>query len=170
MGAANLPPVSYCQLNMSQCDASENNDQFVVNVYNSLARNINKYIRVPITNRILSYKVLDPQGNHNHSKNFRTILDSNFFYFFKWTTAGQEIPSQTIPIASFVRSLPGRESGATRELVFLASQLPPLGSKSYFIQPALTNFATHSKMAPRTDDSISNEVRFQIFNLIIPVY
>ena len=80
LGGANLPPVSYCQLNMSQCDASENNDQFVVNVYNSLARNINKYIRVPITNRILSYKVLDPQGNHNHSKNFRTILDSFFFF------------------------------------------------------------------------------------------
>ena len=62
MGSTSLPAVSYCQLNMSQCDASENNNQFVVNVYNSLARNIDKYVRVPITNRILSFKVLDPKG------------------------------------------------------------------------------------------------------------
>ena len=30
--------------------------------------------------------------------------------------------------------MPGRNSSATHELVFLAFQLPPLGSKSYYIE------------------------------------
>ena len=62
MGGQSLPAVSYCQLNMSQCDATENNDQFVVNVYNSMARNVDKYVRVPVTNRIPNYQILDAQG------------------------------------------------------------------------------------------------------------
>jgi len=39
-----------------------------------------------------------------------------------------------IPIPEFVKTLPGRNSSATHELIFLAFQLPPLGSKSYYIQ------------------------------------
>ena len=73
---------------------------------------------------------------------------------------GQEIPSQLIPIADFILSLPGRQSSATRELVFLAFQLPPLGSKSYYIQPAATKSlksTSHSRVN-RSDNSISNEV------------
>ena len=62
MGGQSLPAVSYCQLNMSQCDATENNDQFVVNVYNSMARNADKYVRVPVTNQIPNYQILDAQG------------------------------------------------------------------------------------------------------------
>ena len=62
MGGQSLPAVSYCQLNMSQCDATENNDQFVVNVYNSLTRNADKYVRVPVTNQIPNYQILDAQG------------------------------------------------------------------------------------------------------------
>ena len=62
MGGQSLPAVSYCQLNMSQCDATENNDQFVVNVYNSMARNADKYVRVPVTNQIPNYQIFDAQG------------------------------------------------------------------------------------------------------------
>ncbi len=39
-----------------------------------------------------------------------------------------------IPIPEFVKILPGRNSSATHELVFLAIDLPPLGSKSYYIE------------------------------------
>jgi len=41
--------------------------------------------------------------------------------------------SELVPLPEFVKNLPGRMSQATHELVFLASQLPPLGSKSFHI-------------------------------------
>ncbi len=65
---------------------------------------------------------------------------------------GNVVASQTIPIAEYVKSLPGRVSSATVELVFLASQLPPLGSKSYYVQPVA------SKDEPKNKFSIFNEV------------
>jgi len=37
-------------------------------------------------------------------------------------------------IPEFVKKLPGRNSSATHELVFLAFELPPLGSASFYIQ------------------------------------
>ena len=58
-----LCQISYCQLNISQCNATENNDKFVVNVYNSLARNVDKYIRVPVISSGYNYQVLDPAGS-----------------------------------------------------------------------------------------------------------
>ena len=59
------PPVSYCNLNISHCDTTEKADRFVVNVYNSLATNIDKYIRVPVVKHVSAYyHVLDPNGSH----------------------------------------------------------------------------------------------------------
>ena len=57
------PPIFYCNLNISQCDATEKADRFVVNIYNSLATNINKYVRVPVVKQASAYyQVLDPNG------------------------------------------------------------------------------------------------------------
>lgn len=47
--------------------------------------------------------------------------------------AGNVLQTQLIPIAPFVLNIPGRNSSATVELVFLAEDLPPLGYKSYHI-------------------------------------
>lgn len=47
-------------LNISQCNASEQSDTFVVTVYNPLARSTSRFIRVPVPPQY--YKVLDPQG------------------------------------------------------------------------------------------------------------
>ena len=63
LGSQELPKVSYCQLNVSQCSISETNDRFVVNVYNSVARNVDKYIRIPITS-VTNFQVLDTQGDY----------------------------------------------------------------------------------------------------------
>ena len=52
--------LSYCSLNMSQCDVTEKSEKFIVNVYNSIASFTNKYVRVPVTNR--TYQVMDPAG------------------------------------------------------------------------------------------------------------
>ena len=40
--------VSFCQLNMSQCNVTENADRFIVNVYNPVPRTVDKYVRVPV--------------------------------------------------------------------------------------------------------------------------
>lgn len=61
------PTVSFCQLNMSQCDVTENNSRFVVNVYNGLARHLDKYIRLPVLDGSIRYKVYDPKSNSNIS-------------------------------------------------------------------------------------------------------
>ncbi len=88
-----------------------------------------------------------------------------------------------VPIAEFVKSLPGRKSSATHELVFLAFQLPPLGSKSYYVDPVLEGetseieeettaeviltkrFKKRALLKHKLDDEkfIENEVLFYIF-------
>lgn len=46
---------------------------------------------------------------------------------------GSNLTTQLIPIPPFVLNIPGRNSSATVELVFLASDVPPLGFKSYYV-------------------------------------
>lgn len=166
IGAAILPQVSYCQLNMSQCEVTEQNSRFVVNVYNSLTRHVDKYVRVPVPSETGSYQVLDPDGESMKKLRVDQIqLDRGLFLLI-----GNAIPAQTVPIAEFVKTLPGRTGTATRELVFLANKLPPLGSKSYYVQPApsfgrdkryvvkSTESIKRIPKTPRADEVISNEV------------
>jgi len=74
-----------------------------------------------------------------------------------------------MPIASFVVAIPGRISGTKHELVFLATKLPPLGSKSYYVEASVSIIANRSQIpvtiwnssAPSnqlTNLKISNEV------------
>lgn len=63
IGGQSLPDIHFCQLNISQCDASESSNRFVVNVYNPLARHVDKYIRVPVATGVF-YQVLDPDGRN----------------------------------------------------------------------------------------------------------
>lgn len=44
-----------------------------------------------------------------------------------------------IPIPKPVLNIPGRKSKAIAELIFRASDLPPLGYKSYYIERATGN-------------------------------
>lgn len=70
---------------------------------------------------------------------------------------GNSLPLQSISIAESVKALPGRISSATRELVFLARYLPPLGIKSYFVLPA----SEEDEILEQNDKSfITNEVKF----------
>lgn len=52
--------VSYCHFNVSQCDVTENSKRVIINVYNSLAKYINKFVRVPVLKKI--YRLFDPSG------------------------------------------------------------------------------------------------------------
>lgn len=74
-----------------------------------------------------------------------------------------------MPIASFVASIPGRNSSAKHELIFLATKVPPLGSKSYYIETSASKGKEDSSISVpvwnsshpfnQTEDlKISNEV------------
>lgn len=74
---------------------------------------------------------------------------------------GSVIPSEIFPIPEPVRRIPGRNSSATSELVFLAAQLPPMGSKSFLVER--TTGQINEDLFKKTvdccaDHVISNEV------------
>lgn len=94
-------------LNISACDVSENNERFIVTLYNPLAHSTFQYVRVPVEG-----------GNEYEVKDYRDV----------------PIVSQLVPIPDEVQNLKFRISKSVVELVFLASELPPLGYKSYFIE------------------------------------
>ncbi|XP_059487102.1 lysosomal alpha-mannosidase-like [Neocloeon triangulifer] len=101
-----VPKVEYksCLLsNVSQCELSENNVNFVVTLYNPLAQETSSYVRLPVQN--FKHKV----------------------YF-----NGSEIPTQMIKIPTPVFSIPYRTSTAEQELLFVAT-IPPLGFRSFYI-------------------------------------
>ncbi len=101
------PKTQFCHLlNITQCDVTENSNSFVVNVYNPLPRPVSKYVRLPVMDGS-GYMVQDGQG--------------------------QEVKAQLVPIPQPVLMIPGRSSKATQELVFMASDLPSVGFKSYYI-------------------------------------
>lgn len=92
-------------LNISQCDVTEKASQFVVTVYNPIARSIDKYVRIPVANG--AYLIRDHLGN--------------------------SVQSQLVPISSSILNIHYRISEADYELVFLADAVPPVGYRSYFI-------------------------------------
>jgi hypothetical protein len=82
---------------------------------------------------------------------------------------GNPIAWQLVPIPNPVKKLPDRNSQSSRELVFLAADLPPLGSKSFFVQATLSEPSdvkwdyfsenkNESTSKPSADYIISNEV------------
>lgn len=99
-------------LNISSCHVSEINDKFVVTVYNPLAHSTFQYIRVPVVGAF-EYVV----------KDYRDV----------------PVVSQLVPIPDDVQRLTFRRSNSVNELVFMASELPPLGYKSYFIEKVAPN-------------------------------
>lgn len=66
--APNLPLESCLLLNISQCDISESNKNFVVTVYNPLSRPVSHYVRLPVSGK--AYTVTDPNGMYLYSKEF----------------------------------------------------------------------------------------------------
>lgn len=94
-------------LNISQCRVTEQNASFVVTLYNPLSFHSSHAVRLPVN-----------QGSY-------AVTDSN----------AAQVPSELLPIPESILRLPGRQSSATHELVFQAVDLPPLGIRSYHIQP-----------------------------------
>ncbi|KAJ8870547.1 hypothetical protein PR048_029570 [Dryococelus australis] len=107
----NLTMRSCLLLNISQCDISESSSEFLVTIYNPLARPTSHYVRLPVN------------GNNY------VVTDYN----------GAQVPSQMIPVPQSVLDIPYRKSVATQELVFRAADIPPLGLQSYKVSLSENN-------------------------------
>ncbi|XP_064609244.1 lysosomal alpha-mannosidase-like [Liolophura sinensis] len=96
----------YCGLlNISMCDVTENNKQFVMLAYNPLGRHVTRWVRLPVV-----------AGTYN-------VTDSD----------GMSVATQLLPVSARTMSIPERKSKATLELVFSVT-IPALGFASYFVQ------------------------------------
>lgn len=103
----------FCEnLNISACEITEQNEKFIVTVYNTLAHSTFQYVRVPV------------EGNAEYVvKDYRDV----------------PIEAQLVPIPDEIQSLKYRRSISTVDLVFLATELPPMGYKSFFIEKKNSN-------------------------------
>lgn len=89
--------VEFCKkLNVSECKVTEEENKFVLHLYNPVAHNVEHLIRLPV----------------KQLKNENDILLLN--------SQSQRIPFDVVDIAEHVKSLPERNSAAQKELVFLA--------------------------------------------------
>ncbi|PSN38675.1 hypothetical protein C0J52_08895 [Blattella germanica] len=103
-GDLNLKSCMY--LNISKCEVTENETNFVVTVYNPLSRNISHYVRFPV--KPGQYEIKNSQGI--------------------------EVKLQLVPIPDSVLDIPGKgDTDAKLDLVFRAENIPPMGYHSYYV-------------------------------------
>ncbi|CAB0014713.1 unnamed protein product [Nesidiocoris tenuis] len=136
MGAEQKISMSSCLLmNISSCPfTEENEDGFVVTVYNPLSRVVSPLLRLPVPSDSGRYSVKCPEG--------------------------KEHQTQLVPIPPETLQIPGRASRHLGELSFIAGHVPPLGFKSFFVSKQ-TNAPEKSKMTtPKGPSSIGYDGRF----------
>ncbi|KAK7070039.1 carbohydrate binding [Halocaridina rubra] len=105
---ATINPIFCPNLNESSCPPSEKSSAFTVALYNPLGKARKQYpVRIPVP-KDAGYTVTDLQGN--------------------------SVVSQLVPIPENLAKLPGRNSTAEFDLVFLAHEIPPLGFIEYHVQ------------------------------------
>ena len=100
---------SFCPLlNISQCGHTESRAEFTVSVYNPRTVVVDTPVRLPVT----------------------TAGDFTVIHL----GTGHEVETQVVPVPQEVLSLPGRESSATYELVFMAEKVPALAYSVFSVQ------------------------------------
>lgn len=143
MAGKETPKFKTCHLlNISQCEVSEQTEQFVLTLYNPLSRPVTEFVRLPVPDET-AYDVIDPNG--------------------------QRLTVQFVPLPGAVLRIPGRQSLANVELVFRADDLPPLGYKSYLItreENYLKNILGAKRSDPKKIDGpvdVGNTVRTGLY-------
>ncbi|XP_071483413.1 lysosomal alpha-mannosidase-like [Diadema antillarum] len=125
--------------NISICAASESLSQFVVVVYNPIARSVTWPVRLPVNHA--TYTVVGPDG--------------------------KSVPNQIQDVTASTKSVRRDRGNATKELVFLAT-VPPVGYSMYRVTAASNNLLNRLMAAKRSqpvqmsnaigqDASIGNE-------------
>nr|CAD7429117.1 unnamed protein product [Timema monikensis] len=110
-------------LNISRCELSETEDDFLVTVYNPLARPVSHYVRIPVTGE--HYAVTDPSGS--------------------------SLVVQLVPVPEPVHSLEKSSVSVKTELIFHAVDLPPLGLRSYRVNR--TTLTSRQAMSVHSSDT-----------------
>ncbi|XP_014216796.1 lysosomal alpha-mannosidase-like [Copidosoma floridanum] len=104
---SHVPEFHSCLLlNISSCNYSSDSKTFIVTVYNPTAQLLTTFVRIPVQNF------------------FHSVSDF----------AGNDMVTQMVPIPKQVKTIPGRVSSATMELVFLAENISPLGFQSFHVK------------------------------------
>lgn len=105
-GIENNSPVYYCSLlNITECLPIENQNRFVIILYNPLPREVDTWVRVPAV--INHYRVVD-------------------------VATGDDVVSEYAPVYNETKSIPERKSQANYNLVWKA-KMPPLGIQIFSI-------------------------------------
>ncbi|XP_017796881.1 PREDICTED: lysosomal alpha-mannosidase-like [Habropoda laboriosa] len=114
------------ELNISSCSYTEDQDTELT-IYNPLSQKVDSNIRVPV--QIGSYNVVD-------------------------LTDDVTVTSHLVPVPNSVQKIPGRNSSAMYELLFIAT-LPPLGYRSFKVTK--NSEITYPVVTTSKAYSISNE-------------
>nr|CAD7429114.1 unnamed protein product [Timema monikensis] len=118
---SNLELKSCLLLNISLCEETESSEDFLVTIYNPISHEVSQYVRLPVSGD--SYTVTDYNGNAAMLMTDIQLLIS----------PRESVVSQLVPIPQSVLNIPYRNSSALNELVFRATDLPPLGFTSYHV-------------------------------------
>ncbi|CAF4942856.1 unnamed protein product [Pieris macdunnoughi] len=94
-----------CEFNSSTCAIAQS-PSFHIVIYNSLAWRVSSPVRIPVEKA--KYMVFEPNGK---------VLNASL-----------------LPISTHVLKIPTRNTKTEHELVFIATDIPPLGFKSYFFK------------------------------------
>uniref|UniRef100_A0A6P4EAE6 Alpha-mannosidase n=1 Tax=Drosophila rhopaloa TaxID=1041015 RepID=A0A6P4EAE6_DRORH len=115
-------------LNITSCPVSEVNDRFALTLYNPLAHTISEYVRIPVSDP--NYKIIDNKG--------------------------VTLETQAVPVPTAVINIKHRNSTAKYELVFLATNIPPLGYRTYYIEKLDNTEATgKTRASPKSTTSVT---------------
>ncbi|XP_052266836.1 lysosomal alpha-mannosidase-like isoform X2 [Dreissena polymorpha] len=106
-GSEGFMGVAFCDLlNISACEVTQNNKQFVMVVYNPVGHTVSRWLRLPVIGE--AYTVMGPDNS--------------------------PVQTQIVPVTKRTMQIPERNGAiATNELVFKVS-IPALGFSTYFIK------------------------------------
>lgn len=79
-------------------------------------------------------------------------------------STGKEIVTQIVPIPEQIQKIPGRVSKATRELIFQAVNVSPLGYQSFYINQKSNQFDGVQNDQPMSNfvQTLGGEVRLSV--------
>ncbi|XP_064640290.1 lysosomal alpha-mannosidase-like isoform X2 [Lineus longissimus] len=125
-GSDVTPDHQFCDLmNISRCAFTESHSQFVLTVYNPIARPVTSWVRLPVVNS--AYRVTGPDG--------------------------KPVVTQMVPVSSRTKAIPERKPSKAQYTLLMNVSLPPLGFSNYFFNYT-TSLLFHQNEASRvTRDS-----------------
>lgn len=143
-------------LNITSCPVSEANDRFALTLYNPLAHTVNEYVRIPVP--YSNYRIIDNKGML-HRKSWKRFSVNRLSLL-----SGVTLESQAVPIPQVLIDIKHRNSTAKYEIVFLATNIPALGYRTYYVEKLdSTEGNTRSKALPKRTSSVTvigNSVRY----------